>query len=334
MRLNRREFLVSKRSFYFLLRKKILKSKYIIIIVFLDKILNLFRNPGVKINGEKIKSIQFVELSSDLKLDRMSLFKNGTKLILTDISKKCLHICDLNGKYIESVNPQNSLQLPLVLFVLKKINEEIYVYDGEIKTVFLFDSNFKLKYKIGNNLKNSNFMNIDTENGINILYITHMFDNEITLWNTQNGTFITKISIDGPKDVKFNQNCLFVINQPEVKIDWEINRIIEITKGNSISIIDKNSLEIKRKIQFSDFYLPNSLHLTTDIHIYTIAYKLDNGLMSKNRHLFILDYEGNILKIFELKNISCFNDVIYLENKIIISGNSLNQNRLSIIQFE
>ena len=268
----------------------------------------------------------------------MSLFQNGQKLLLTDVTKKCLHICDLNGKYIESLNPQNCLQLPFVLFVLKKLeslNEEVFVFDGEIKTVFLFDSNFKLKNKIGNKLKHSNHMNIDTENGINILYISHMFDNEITLWNTQNGSFITKIDIDGPKDVKFNRDHLFVINQPEVKINWENNQIIQISKGNCVSMIDKNSLEIRRKIQFNGFYLPNSLHLTNDIYIYTIAYKLDtDGFMSKNKHLFILDYEGNILKSFELKNIFCFNDVIYLENKIIFSGNSLNQNRISIIQFE
>ena len=236
------------------------------------------------------------------------------------------------------MNPQNCLQLPLVLHVVRKsnsCNERIYIYDNEMKIVFVFDSNFKLKSKIGYKMKITNHMNVDVEYESNILYASHMLHNEITLWNTENGSLIVKINVDGPKDIAFNRDNLFVVNQPDVKTDWVTNKVIKISKGNSVSIIDKKSLELKHRIQFNNLCIPNTLHFTKEMNIYTIAYELDaNGFMSKYRYLYIIDYNGNILKSFELKNISCFNDAVYLDNKIIVSGNLFIQNRISIIEFE
>ena len=47
-------------------------------------------------------------------------------------------------------------------------------------------------------------------------------------------------------------------------------------RGNSINIISKSTLEITDKIQFNDWFWPNSIHSSND-QIYTISNELDDN---------------------------------------------------------
>ena len=73
--------------------------------------------------------------------------------------------------------------------------------------------------------------------------------------------------------------------------DWEKRKLAKVKKGNYIAVLNKSNHEIINKIQFDDWFGPQSLYLSSDGDIYTIAYELDNnnGTWSKNRFLFIID---------------------------------------------
>ena len=74
----------------------------------------------------------------------MVLFNNATQLLITDEVKSLIHIFDIDGIHLSSINPEYLLKQPLGLYVLPKqdFDEDIYVGDCQAHQIFVFDSNF------------------------------------------------------------------------------------------------------------------------------------------------------------------------------------------------
>jgi hypothetical protein len=240
--------------------------------------------------------------------------------------KELLHIFDLNGNLLKSVKPNEILNEPTGIYVL---DQEIYIGndDADKPQIFVFDLEFCFKRKFGDfNLASPVYLMIDKEYNKNNLYVSHCLKNRITVWEAKSGLFIDKIDIEAPMEINFAQHSLFVIScillgNAEVK-DNKVQKIVK--GGNCIFEIDKNSLEIKRKI-IGDWYSPvGILKLLPNGNLQTIAYTYDKSrIKSEYRYLLTLDKNGRILSQIVLDGIQSIFDVAIVNNKIIILHNTM-----------
>ena len=137
----------------------------------------------------------------------MALFNKETNILITDPSKGLIHVCDLNGNILKSINPGGCLKgtFGFCVGIRKNGIEEIYVYDARARTVFVFNQDFKLIKKIGENLKKASFnLTIDYES--DILYCLHRDKDVVTLWKVNDTKLIHELKIEQPYDLKISEN--------------------------------------------------------------------------------------------------------------------------------
>jgi hypothetical protein len=142
-----------------------------------------------------------------------------------------------------------------------------------------------------------------------VLFISHTRDNEISLWDILDGSFLKKVDIEAPRDLKFRDDNLFILSK------------------NGIILMNKNTLLVRNQIELNDICLPQALHLS-QTSIYMIGYSIDrNKVKSDKFHLFTFpnsDLDKQPMKIELRREISFFTDVVYLQNRIILCGNFQN----------
>ncbi len=288
------------------------------------------------INGEDVTAISNISIYNANVLGRIALFNNESMAIITDIGRSQLHIIDINGNHLNSINPNGVLREPLGICSRVRENnvEEIFVYDFKAQAIFLFDSSFRLIKVIGSNMQNVQFISVDSEN--DSLYASHRKDNMVTIWNTITGQYWTKFDIIQPVHSKTSSDKLYVVSQAVNQIrNYYKRKVKGLMKGNLIYVISKFTLQILQTINFDDWLAPHSLHLSSDGYIYTLAYKFDkNGYYSKNRFLFVISLADNqIIRKIELNELDLFTDALYLNNKIIVCGVNDEDNVLRLIDF-
>ena len=259
-------------------------------------------------------------------LYRIAFFNYGTELLISDELKGLIHICDINGKKIDSMNPEYSLQQPLGLFVSSKNGkEEIYVGDYYHHQIFVFCSNLELIKKFGDhNLKIPQFLEIDNEDQDKLLFVSDTANNEITVWNIEQGTFFERIEIEQPFNMKFTKDALFVIGCIDIKVD-ESDKLIEIERGfNGIFIVNKfKPFNIMRKIEFENWITSSGLFINIDRNIYTLAYELNKEKKkSLFKSLFIFDFEGKLIKKINLDGVKAIGDMLIINNRVCITSSN------------
>jgi hypothetical protein len=262
------------------------------------------------------------------------LIENNSKLLITDYRKEQVHIFDLNGNHLKSVEPNEKLKKPLGIYVL---DNEIFIgnFYADKPQIFVYDFDFRLKRKFGDfNLSSPQYLIIDKEFNTNNLYVSDCLNDKITVWEAKSGMFIDKIEIETPRDINFTYDSLFVISCILLRNAKIVNNKIENIKrgGNCIYEIDKNSLEIKQKI-IGDWYSPvGILKLLPNRNLLTIAYTFDkNRIKSEFRYLLTLDKNGRILSQILLDGIQSINDAAVVDNnKIIITD----LNTMKIFEFD
>ena len=150
----------------------------------------------------------------------MALFNKETNILITDRWTRLIHVCDLNGNLLKSINPGGCLKEPegICVGIRKNGIEEIYVSDRRANTVFVFNQDFKLIKKIGENLEESYDLTIDCET--DILYCLHFAKNAVTLWNVNDSKLIQKLEIERPIDLKINENKIYIVSVAFGDIDW------------------------------------------------------------------------------------------------------------------
>jgi hypothetical protein len=280
-----------------------------------------------------IKFIKKVEFSTDSEFTGIAFIENNSKLLITDYKAQLIYIFDLNGNLLKSAKPNDKLNKPLGICIL---DNEIYIGNCEVDKpqIFVYDFIFRLKRKFGDlNLSSPQDLMIDKEYNKNNLYVSDCFNDKITIWEAKSGMFIGKIDIEAPVEINFTKQSLYALSGiilGNVKI---INNKVEkiIKGGNCIYEIDKNSLEIKRKI-IGEWFSPGGiLKLLFNGNLQTTAYTFDkNRIKSEFRYLLTLDKNGRILSQILLDDIQSISDVAVVDNKIIITFN----NTMKIFEFD
>jgi hypothetical protein len=156
--------------------------------------------------------------------------------------------------------------------------------------------------------------------------VSDCLNDKITVWEAKSGMFIDKIDIEAPEEINFTKQSLYALSGiPFGNAEIVNNKVEKIIKGgNCIYEIDKNSLEIKRKI-IGDWFSPGGiLKLLFNGNLQTTAYTFDkNRIKSEFRYLLTLDKNGRILSQILLDGIQSIRDVAVVDNKIIILHKTL-----------
>ena len=271
----------------------------------------------------EIKLIKELKFDQDSFLYGITLIEKQRKLLITDHKRNLLHLIDFDGNILKSFNPNNVLKRPSGICALHDPNEEkIFVGHYTHHKIFVFNSNFDLKFQFGDqNLKTPDYMKIDNEFDKSRLYVSDWYNNEITIWNTSSGSFISKIDVDTPIQIILTQNSLFVCS-PVIKHQIKNNKVIKINEGgNCIFEIDKASLEIKRRIiVIGIWYLPSLLNIEPNGNLQIIAYDYINNITkSDTGYLLTIDQNGKVIEKVEFdKQDHAIADVILQNNKIIV----------------
>ena len=291
---------------------------------------------STQIKGKKIQSINSIILDNNECLMRMTTFNNCQEILISDEKKGLIHRFTLNGQHLSSINPNSCLQIPGSICVgLNEENgdEEVYVYDWKAESVFVFNDEFNMIKKIGKNLKTVQYLVKDSESSI--LYVSHLLEDSVTLWNINDGKFIFKLKIEQPLDLKIAKDKIYIISWTDGDFYSKIKQVFNLNKGNYINVLNKSTLNIIHKIQFEYWLAPRSLHLSRDSNIYTTAQELNEyGLYSKNKYLFIIDSNNYTVKQkIQLNDIERFADVLYMNNEMILCGVNRVLNEIKIIKF-
>ena len=272
--------------------------------------------------GNKLKQVNEIISPEDSRFYRMTLIENNKKLLITDWKRNCLHLTDLDGGLIKSFNPNNIFKDPAGVCILIDSNrEDIFIGDDEHHKIFVFNSNFELKFCFGDsNLKYPSHLKIDNEFNKSLLYVSDSYNDKVTIWNSKNGTYVDKIDIETPKQVNFTENSLF-ISSPVLNSEIKDNKVVKINDGgNCIFEIDKKSLEIKRRIS-GNWFSPNVLYCESSDNLFISAYTFDfnSKIKSEMMHFFKIDQNGRIINKVELLSLQKIDDAILVNNKIIAS---------------
>lgn len=258
---------------------------------------------SIDITGQSINLFHVIELPRNCGFGRMVLFNNDSKLLIADKKNHSLHILHVfeKEKTIErAIISGCSLKEPKALIVDE---EYIYVADWGYKQILIFESNFKLKRRIGEEIKRSNYLSVNRHKSENkVLFISHTRDNEISLWDILDGSFLKKVDIEAPRDLKFRDDNLFILSK------------------NGIILMNKNTLLVRNQIELNDICLPQALHLS-QTSAYLIGYSIDrNKVKSDKFHLFTFlnsDLDKQPMKIELRREISFFTDVVYFQNSLL-----------------
>ena len=267
----------------------------------------------------------------------MVLYNNGTKIAMPDELNSIIHICDLNGNLIESKDPDGLIDQPIGICILTKENgdEEIYIGDCAEHKIFVFDSDFIHRDTFGDErLKIPQYILIDHDKNLNSIYLyaSDFSNDEITIWNTKNGAYIDSIKVNSPFTIRFDTDHIYAVSPTEFTL-LDDKKVEKIEKGaNCIFILKKNKpYDLVKIIEFSDWLCPSSLHICNEMNIYTVAYDLDlNGVKSDFKNLFIIDFNGNIIKKIALNDIQVIGDMLIFKNKLIFSVRSA----IRVLEFE
>ena len=175
----------------------------------------------------KIKLKKERSFDQNSSLFSMTLIGKQKRLLITDWTRNLLHLVDFDGNILTTFNLNNVLMCPTGICVLDVPNEEkIFIGDNDQHKIFVFNSNFELKFQFGDqNLKFPDYMQIDNKFDLSRLYVSDSTNNEITIWNISNGSFIAKIDVETPKQIQFTQNSLFV-SSPVFDHQMKNNKVI------------------------------------------------------------------------------------------------------------
>lgn len=268
----------------------------------------------------------------------MALFNTKKQVLLSNYIGGSLILINLDGEIIDEISPlkeNTSMSLfvqPWAICVNKL--DQICVHDCSLhrQQLSILNSNFEIIKEI-KDIEWIDMMTFDM-NKINKIYTVcdlieklNIKNDKQTCLNFKNGTIVS------PYNIYVSENKIYITSATHYKYhDNKLRNLNMIISGaNCIYVANKFNNEIIQVIHFDNWLDPRGLHVDENLHIWTLAFKLDeNKIRSKYRYLFIINMEGLLLKDIYLETIDWFNDVVLHENKLITCHN----NYLNFIEIE
>ena len=224
---------------------------------------------------------------------------------------------------------------------------DIFIGDYIDKNIFVFDEKFSLIRSFGNEtLIESSSIAIDDEdstlmeiNSDTFLYVTSKFMNTVTVWNSDNGEYITKFKINKPEYIQVFDKKLFIIGRVNNSNIYTLSQHLSDTNknivysANCIYIVSKTSFEITHTIQLDNCYDLKGLYVDSNFNIFTFGKEFEyddninnvvdgfynNFLTSKSRYFYVFNEKnGYCLQRTMIEGLYDLSDFIVLKNKVIV----------------
>jgi hypothetical protein len=148
------------------------------------------------------------------------------------------------------------------------------------------------------------------------VYISHE-NNRVTKWNCESGVLVKKLSVENPGNMRVKEDRIYVISEAYVKRMDE--KLIEIKSGlNCVLILNKDSLEVLRKVKLENWMQPMALLFNND-QLLAAAYQIDRtNLIDKDNSLFMFDSNETFVKRLDIKNVESVLDMVLIENELFV----------------
>ena len=217
-------------------------------------------------------------------------------LKLKNFDDQSLKVIDFNGGFIGSFNPKSIFDSPYAICSNK--SDDIYVADQIKKKIYVLNSNIHFKFEFGqNHIKMPYSMAIEGKS--NYLYVSDWRNNNITIFNAENGDFINEIKVFSPLNIALNKKGKLFITSIEV-----------------IFVYDTEKLKLLNKIQIQNWTNLRGLCFDYDeINFMVIA--RENKNYSQSQCLFVFSESGELLQITELNNTKFIDFCVMERNKIL-----------------
>ena len=330
---NEKKYLWKNKRFTYLIEKnmnenifkKIVNSKFekLTLPKFLAEKIPLTKELKCNVNYHVCKSRKLISSlinpNPNSMICSISVSNKSQKIIITD--HILLHIFDIEGNFLDSVNPKGCLNAPGLVYIVEKNDiEEIYIDSKNDSSICVFDSEFNLKKKMSYGDGKISDMVIDTDSqSSNILYTSYTDENEIKLWDMGESesifvNFVNKIDIYKPWYLKFKAEYLYVIS-------------IEF-----LFVLEKKKFEIMHKIYLKHSWEPFGSFIDSKMSINIIGQKQGSQVVD----LLIIDKNKDIhnKEIQLISGITQIKHSIFFKNKIFICGNLGFGNNFQIGIFE
>lgn len=227
----------------------------------------------------------------------MALLNTEKKLVFCDYDDQSIKLIDYNGNYLGAYNPNSVFDAPFAVCV--NDNDDIYVGDHTKKQIFVLNSSISLKFEISHQLIYMPY-SMCIDNSSKRLYVAEWRKDMITIWNSSTGSYVDKLSVFSPLNIKLNSSDkLFIVS-------------IEC-----ILVYDYRHLEYLFKIDLENWTNLRGITFDYDeINILIIA--RENKNYSQSQCLFVFDGDnGDLVRKTELNN-SKFIDFCLVERKKLL----------------
>ena len=280
---------------------------------------NIFEINNIK-TFDTIKSIK--EINCDHKcLCRIAFSDMMNQFIITDCEDNTLKLIDIDGNYKRSVNPNSILKCPWAICISKSTNE-IYVADGQLAKIIVFDIDFKYLRGFGDDKINLvECMTIDdnaTSSEI-FLYAADYRNSLVTVWNSETGKFKLQFSIQSPSDIGIAGDKIFITSENKFQFVSNTRKLDYLNGENCIYVLNKLNFDVINKIKLSNWLSPTCIYFDRqNNHLITVAFNIDDEMnVSKTRYLYIID-QDTLTCLYKVDlNIDKTSDMCIIDKKIL-----------------
>jgi DNA-binding beta-propeller fold protein YncE len=252
----------------------------------------------------------------------LAYLKEKKQILITDTDAGLIRIIDIDGNYLNSINPDNLLEKPAAIFISDQ--KEIYIQEMLLEKVFVFDSEFRYLRVFGDERLQTPF-NMIVDDETELVYLSTYLNNLITIWNGKTCEFIKEFSLNSPLSLSIVSDKLFVVSAIDIEL-FTLKYSVDISENNNncIYVIDKNTLEILKMISISRFIHPKGLVVDDKMNFIFAALdlhsinedKIENSKPSK--YLIKLNENGEFLQKTKLGLSGTF-QVLFVEKKIFFT---------------
>jgi hypothetical protein len=259
-----------------------------------------------------VKSCEKYEVGHFKYLGRIA-FKDDT-ILICDYEDESIKELNITLGSCKIIKEESKIQKPWSLHVNSR--NETYVGDLLENKILILNNEMDLIDEFEVSMKPSNISYDLNENKV---YVAHWLMNKISVFDENKNC--VEMDIDSPLSMELSNKNIYIVSYTEFEKNPDPNELLSITKGsNCIYVFRKDkSLRFVKAMRCSTWLAPLGLYLDSVGNITTTAYKLDEGIVSNNRFLFVIDQIGRFIREIELDGINECNSLAFNRNKLVVT---------------
>lgn len=213
-----------------------------------------------------------VDVTRDLEKP-FDVYARGDKVYISDTSRQYVHVVDMREKKVTSLGSFGSGKLRLPLGVRGSSDGTIYVSDGVLKKIMVYDASGSLVREIGRPGELQNPAGIAVSDELDRLYVADSKAHDIKVYSRK-GDFLFTFGQGGDGDGKF-------LNPSFVEVDRRTGNVfVSDTNNFRVQVFDKEGKFIRKFGELGDapgfFQRPKGLGIDSEGNCYVVEAVFNN----------------------------------------------------------